>query len=285
MNRRQFLKLASAAGLTFLGANRAHAVGLAPSSLELVRVHLDRPNLPAAFHGFKIAFMADVHFGSTGVTSGLVEQAFEMAMAETPDVICFGGDLITGWSSSSSLPEFLSICRSIRAPQGVYAVMGNHEFGWGETEAMRAFERSGIRMLRNETVFLTRGSDRLPLIGIDNMFNQTWTAVQKNVEVIGVDPNAVVLEHTPDFAPVLPPNFAGTLLSGHTHGGQIILPVLRQTMTASRFGLRYVSGLYPVGRGVMYVTRGVGAVLVPMRIGCPPEVTLLEFSSSRQTAA
>lgn len=261
-------------------------MGLDPSCLELVRVNLERPMMPASFDGFKIAFLSDVHYGSGGVSARLVERALEMAMAEHPDVLCFGGDLITGWSGKKSLPEFLSIVRGARAPQGVFGILGNHEFNWGESGAMAEFERSSIRILRNETVFLTRGHDRLPMVGLDNMFDQTWSAVQNSVAQIATHPDCIVLEHTPDFASVLAKtSFRGILLSGHTHGGQILLPILGQTMTASRFGLDYVSGLYPAGQGVMYVTRGVGAVLVPMRIGCPPEVTILELSNAKRVEA
>lgn len=226
--------------------------------------------------------MADIHYGSTGVSAGLVEKAMEMATAENPDAICFGGDLITGWTRRTSLSEFLSIAKSVRAPLGVYAIMGNHEFHFGESDVMREFEGSNIRMLRNETVFLSRGRGRLPLLGLDNEFSQTWKAVRRNLEEIERYPDGIVLQHTPDLAPNLPPAFRGAMLSGHTHGGQIILPFVHQMMTASRFGLRYVSGLYPVAQGVMYVTRGVGAVLVPLRIGCPPEVTILEWSGASQ---
>lgn len=242
--------------------------------------------MPPAFNGFKIAFLSDVHYGSAGVSAALVERALDLAMAERPDVLCFGGDLITGWSARKSLPEFLSIVRSASAPQGVFGILGNHEFNWGESGAMREFERSSIRILRNETVFLTRGRDSLPMVGLDNLFDRTWDAVRRSVSDIEKYPDCIVLEHTPDFADVLARSaFRGVLLSGHTHGGQILLPLLGQTMTASRFGLDYVAGLYPAGRGLMYVTRGVGAVLVPMRIGCPPEVTIVELSKPQRTEA
>lgn len=226
--------------------------------------------------------MADLHYGSAGVSAELLEKAFELAMAEQPDVICFAGDMVTEWSRSTSLEDVLSMAEVLRAPQGVYGVMGNHEFNWGEKESQRAFERSKVRLLRNESVFLSRGEVRVPLVGLDNMFNQSLQAVRKQISEIESHPNAIVVEHTPDFAPMIKPSFRGLLLCGHTHGGQILLPLIGQAATASRFGLKYSSGLYPVGRGAMYITRGIGAVGIPCRIGCPPEVTILEISGAAQ---
>lgn len=257
-------------------------MGLSPDSIEVVRVRVERPLLPESFHGFKIALMADLHYGSSGVSAELMEKAFELAMAEQPDVICFAGDMVTEWSRSTSLEYVLSIARVLRAPQGVYGVMGNHEFNWGEKESMRAFKRSNIHLLRNESVFLSRGKIRVPLIGLDNMFNQPLRDVRRQMAEIESHPGAIVVEHTPDFAPMIESFFRGLLLCGHTHGGQILLPLIGQAATASRFGLKYSSGLYPVGRGAMYITRGIGAVGIPCRIGCPPEVTILEISGATQ---
>jgi len=269
-----------------MGARSVHGLGLSPDCLELVRVKLDRPTWPKSFHGLKIAFLSDIHYGGGGgVGSALVLRSIEMAQAERPDVFCFGGDLITGWGERGSLADLVSMVRDVTAPLGAYAVLGNHEFNWGERDVMREFDRTGVRLLRNETIFLERGPGRIPLTGLDNMFNLTWREVRRQMESLEDHPGAIVLEHTPDLAPMLPDSFHGTLLAGHTHGGQIILPFVRQAMTASRFGLKYVAGLYPAGRGAMYITRGVGAVLVPMRIGCPPEVTIIEFSVAGQERA
>lgn len=260
-------------------------MGLTPSSIEVVRVKIERPRLPASFHGFRIAFLSDLHYGSPGVRAALMERAVELAMAEHPDVLCYGGDMVTGWSEPKSLGEILTIVGSAQAPLGTYAVMGNHEFLWGETAVMRAFEKTSIRLLRNETAQLVRGAARLPLIGLDNLLHQNLSDVEAQLREIESHRACVVIEHTPDIAPLFRPSFSGVVLSGHTHGGQILLPLLGQTISSSRFGSRYVSGLYPVENGAMYVTRGVGAVLLPARVGCPPEVTLIELVRSQETSA
>ncbi len=285
MNRRQFLKAAAAGGLGIAGGARVYGAGLDPADIDVSRVTLGSRNLPASFHGLKIVFLSDLHHGSAGVHTDLLERALEMAAAAQPDIICFGGDLITGWSGADSLKEFLAMARGIQAPLGVYACMGNHEFLWGETNVMREFERSSIRLLRNETVTLKRGEGLLPLIGIDNLYNQKFKSVQDRIRQIESQPASLVLEHTPDIAPLFGPDFSGVLLCGHTHGGQIRLPLIGQAMSSSRYGLRYVAGLYPVAAGSMYVTRGVGAVLFPARIMCPPEVAVIELSPEQEIPA
>lgn len=233
----------------------------------------------------KIAFLSDIHCGTPGVTPGLVERSLALAAAERPDVLCFGGDLLTGWSGMDSLDDFLAVAKTLNPPMGMYSVLGNHEFMADVDEIARKLDRSRIRLLRNETVELRRGGNTLSLAGLDNVFNQTLSSVQSEIAKIEQMNCPIVLEHTPDLAPMFGESFNGILLCGHTHGGQIILPIVQQAATASRFGLRYSAGLYPAGGGVMYITRGVGAVVLPVRIGCPPEVTILELQGPRETSA
>ncbi|MBI4178563.1 metallophosphoesterase [bacterium] len=280
MNRRQFLR-AMAAGGVAAALPLSYGMGLHPSGIEVVRARINLPFLPPAFNGLKVALLSDLHYGAVGVTAGLVEAAFERTLQARPDVICLGGDLVTG-RTSGLMRDVLAMLRGVSAPLGIFAALGNHEFRWGiESSAAAEFGKSPVHLLRNETVFLKRGGARLPLIGLDNFFNQPLDTLRRLLPELESRP-CLVLEHSPDFAALLSPRFNGLVLAGHTHGGQVVLPGIGRMLSASRFGLRYVAGEYPAGGGRMYITRGIGAVLVPFRVGCPPEVSILELSTDRR---
>lgn len=262
-----------------VSAGHAYGFGLSPSDIEVVRTDVARPSLPSAFQGFRIAYISDIHYGSSGIRRGLVEQAFWLAIQHRPDILCLGGDIITGWSAPDSLSEVLAIVRGVSAPLGVYAVLGNHEFRWGADKSTALFEQAGIRTLRNERVDLTKNGMSIPLVGLDNAFNQTMPKLRRQIDALNQLRDAIVLQHTPDIAPMMGSSFRGLIVSGHTHGGQIILPLVGQVATASRFGLVYSAGLFPAGGGTMYISRGVGAVVIPMRIHCPPEVSIIDIAA------
>jgi len=290
LNRREFLKTAVAFSATAVSSSSSsssffNGLGLSPEEIELVRVRVRRPDLPRAFEGMTIALLTDLHQGSPGVRPALIERAAEIAMSVRPDLICLGGDFISGWGARGDIREFLSIVRGLAAPMGVFAVLGNHEFMSGPDLATRSFDHSSIRLLRNEVVTLHKDHQQLDFIGLDNYCNQPLKSLREQIERVSGHPGSLILEHSPDLAPMLGPAFDGLILCGHTHGGQIMIPMLGQIASSSRFGQKYVAGLYPVGRGVMYISRGVGAVVIPMRIGCPPEVTVLELRSGVHGAA
>jgi uncharacterized protein len=286
INRRTFLKLGAASGIVAGGTLALFncPIGLNPSNLVIDRKDLRLPSIPYEFDGVKIALISDVHMGSTGVEPDLIEHLLTTIENEQPDLLLLDGDLVTSWAALDNLTEFLKQVAQVKTPMGTFAVLGNHEFHHSLLELEDRFTRAGIRLLRNETIPLQRNGAEMPLVGLDNHFNQEEGFVRELIQDIARLPSPIVLEHGPDLAPMLSKDFDGALLCGHTHGGQIILPVIGQVFTASRYGTRYVKGLYPVGRGTMYITSGVGAVILPIRIGVPPELSILTLRSTKRLA-
>lgn len=248
-----------------------YADGLAPDDIHTSRLSVVSPRIRKSF---TLAFISDLHIGMYGVRDRLYESAVERVMAERPDLILLGGDLLYG--GRASLAHAVSILAPLTAPLGVFSVLGNHEFRWDADECRRMLDASpNLRLLRDERVVLEAGGGRVALYGLDNFFSRTVKSQRGLIEDIRHDVWPLVLEHTPDLAPELGREFSGLLLAGHTHGGQIVLPGVRGLASASKYGSHFLGGRYAVGRGEMYVTRGVGAVMLPVRIGCPPEIVIV----------
>jgi hypothetical protein len=242
--------------------------------LRVVRERLALPRLPAAFAGLKVAFLADIHHSAT-IPLSHVRKAVALALAEKPDVILLGGDYVA-WASRYIAPCTEAL-RPLAAPLGVFSVLGNHD-SWQGAPAVRAgLERAGFTDLTNRGVWLRRGQARLRLGGVGDL----WTENQDLAAALGdIDPaeGALVLSHNPDFAETLVGTGVDLLLSGHTHGGQVVVPFLGSPVIPSRYGMKYAGGLCRGPRCLVYVTRGVGTVGPPVRFACRPEVNVLELA-------
>lgn len=282
-SRRRFLKTvlgalaAGGAGTAWAGLHEAH-------DCRVLSVDAPLPHLPAAFTGLRVAFMADTHH-SANVSLAYLERVVAMTNALRPDLILLGGDyVLRRWDNDhpSSLPYVrpgIGVFGGLHAPLGVFAVLGNHD-GWDvHVGAIRdALASNGIPELRNRGVWLERGGARLRLAGTEDL----WTG-RPDVDAALGDARAgdavLLLQHNPDFVEELRDPRVGLVLSGHTHGGQIVVPGLGWApRVPSRYGQKYLHGFCrgPGGTRV-FVTRGVGTIGPPVRLGSPPEVALLSL--------
>lgn len=256
-----------------------YAVRVEPTWLELNRHDVPIPDLPDAFAGLRIVQLSDFHYGKR-VTADYLQEAVQLAHAQDPDLIVLTGDFIhKGYKYVSRAAEVLG---RLSAPQGVYAVLGNHDFsirnGLGirrhrhlhqaVTEALTA---QGIRVLRNESVRLTRGRDRLHLTGVEDLWSRRCD-LDRAFDGLCVSVPRVVLAHNPRTVERLNGRRCDLMLSGHTHGGQVNLPVLGR-VALSRQGRRFAAGMYQYGNTYLYVNKGVGFGL-RIRYGVRPEVAV-----------
>ena len=256
------------------------------SQIKVERVPVTLPRLPESFRGFKIAQLSDLH-SSPLVSREHLEEAVRLAMAEKPDLIVLTGDYIghTFRTSQQEVHDFdyayldnlVAALKPARAPFGVYAVLGNHDFWSGSKVTDRLcheFDQlAGVPVLRNQNVTLKKGEESIHVLGIDDYWH-TWNLGQA---LRGVPQEAVkiLLSHNPDVnRKISVSHKIDLVLSGHTHGGQITFPVLGAPFSPTR-DHRYLKGLVRDGERQTYVTRGVGHLLVPIRFNCPPEVTLI----------
>ena len=275
MNRRQFLRL-SCGGLIGLSAACAsapiYALLLEPFWLTLERVRIARKGLPSSLNGLRIAFLSDLHCGPQ-VSSDHIARAISIVQEAAPDLILLGGDYVTG-SAEYAAPCAQELTR-LRAPLGIYACLGNHDY-WTDAEAITdALQRAGIRVLRNEGMEVT---DRLWVAAVDDVW-EGRPSLEAALRRMPTDAVAVLLAHEPDYADQAAADGRVALtLSGHTHGGQVRLPLIGPPVLPY-LGQRYPAGLYRLGNMALYVTRGVGLIAPPVRFNCRPEVTLLTLTS------
>ena len=269
MPRRKWLKRAAigAAGLGGLGVYPL----LEAKWCRLRRATARLPNLPAAFQGMTVAFLSDVHHGPF-VPRSYVRSIVAMTNDLKPDLVLLGGDYShDGARYVAPVHEDLS---KLRGRIGRFAVLGNHDHWDGLGASVAGLEAAGIPLLRNRGVWLEKGSARLRLGGVGDL----WTDRVDVAEALGdaTDRDAtLLLSHNPDVAETLVDPRVGLMLSGHTHGGQVVVPLYGAPMVPSRYGQKYLQGPVRGPACDVFVSRGVGTVTLPIRLFCRPEVVLL----------
>jgi predicted MPP superfamily phosphohydrolase len=257
-------------------------------NLELVKLKVGLKRLPNAFDGLKVGQITDIHAGPL-VNRELIRDGVDRIMSARPDLIVLTGDFVSGatkilWTTYGGFREkHYAYCMEelsrLTAPLGVFAVLGNHDF-WSGIEVtekiVSGLKNSGVTVLRNEFHILERGGETLQLIGVDDYWEGSYSlsGALKNVPE---DDCRLLLSHNPDVNEDVenlgePIDF---IISGHTHGGQIVFPLAGALYIPSPFGQKYRAGLVRDGRRQTYVSRGLGLFFVPIRLNCPPDVSLL----------
>lgn len=297
-SRRYFFRTVTAAAgaAPFLGA----VYGFAAERLDyqIRRVEIPIANLPPALDGMKIAQLSDIHL-SGYMPRAQVRRAVDMANELGADLAVVTGDFIT--SASDPLADCIEEIRELRAPLGVWGCNGNHEiYARAEDAAQRLFAQAGMKLLRSENAQLTFKGAPFNLMGVDYQRERTSGGRRQQMlasaaPLVRRDMPNILLSHNPNSF-----NRAAELgieltLSGHTHGGQIQVEILDHRLSPARFITDYVAGLFtrPLGANSMlasrelpasgnplvpaqlYVNRGLGTVGAPVRIGVPPEITLI----------
>ena len=239
-------------------------------AIEVRRHPVASARLPAAFDGFTILQLSDLHVDdSPAAMRRLAELLPQLAC----DLCVMTGDYRgkTYGPYEAALAGMAELRRHIAAP--VYAVLGNHD----SLRMVPALEAMGIRMLVNETLPLTRGGDRLHLAGIDDAHLYRTDNIAKAAAPIPPAEFSILLSHTPEVYRQAGQADFDLLLSGHTHGGQICLPGAVPLTLDSKLPRRMGAGSWRYGGMIGYTSVGVGSCILPVRINCPPEVTLHEL--------
>lgn len=272
--RRRVLRGATAAVvLAAIGAAGYGAVEAATPRVVRVRIPLRR--LPADFAGTRIALVTDVHVGpARGI--GFTRKIVDIVNAERPDLVLIGGDLVDG--TVAKVGPDLAPLADLSAPLGVFGVSGNHEFYAGDGGRwLDLWDTLGIHTLRNSRVELRRGDAVVDLAGIHDLTSPAPYEPDLKAALAGRDPDRAVLLLAHQPAQVLEAAELGVDLqmSGHTHGGQMwplgyLVPLQQPSVT----------GLDRFGDTVLYTSRGAGAWGPPVRVATPPEITLIELTTT-----
>ncbi len=232
-------------------------------------------NWPKELDGLKIAVLSDIHVGANFIDDRKLRLIVERTNQLQPEMIVILGDYMT---DARIEPEvFGAVLKDLKAPLGVYSVLGNHDWWWDGTRVRRGLEANGIKVLENEVVEVKARGSSVWLAGLADL----WTRPQYIDETIAKVPTGqpvIALTHNPDIFPRVPQRVP-LMLAGHTHGGQVRFPIIGTLIEPSRFGERFVRGHVFENNHHLFVTTGIGTSIIPVRFGVPPEIVLLTVRS------
>jgi predicted MPP superfamily phosphohydrolase len=269
MSRRTAIRTLVATGVGGLAGAGAYRVVYTPDPVQLSNVTVPVVGLPPGLTGLRIGLMTDVH-RSRWVSSEAVATAVALLQSAQPDLIVLGGDYVT-WGDTQYVGPSAEDLGRLTAPHGVFAILGNHD---GDRDMPAALTAQGISVLKDARTRLTIKHESLELAGI-----RFWTRRGAELAKVlrGATGTVVLLAHDPRRLTEAIELQVPLVLSGHTHGGQVVLPGVG-AVAARKFPV--VAGLARRDATTLYVSRGVGTVYVPVRINCPPEVAILTLESA-----
>jgi predicted MPP superfamily phosphohydrolase len=244
------------------------------------------PRLPAAFDGYRILQLSDLHMSHIGRREEILNHA--IAGVGVPDLIAMTGDLI---HTPRGIQPFLELAAQWRANDGIYAIFGNseHKNGVRAPSFASALAGRGIVPLLNCSIRLDRGGESIYLLGVDDPVSG-YDLIDKATQGVPHGCFQLLLMHSPDSVGLAVAHGIDLVLSGHTHGGQIKLPLIGPLHTHSHLGLSMSNGLYGgkqlhrligfrPGRTRLYVTRGIGVSGLAIRFLCRPEISVITLRS------
>ena len=289
--RRRFLARSADVALALPLTTGAGAALITPHMLKVRKHTFNFSSLPAAFDGLRMVQISDLHLG-TFSSEAPVRRLVAAVQAQQPDVVFFTGDLVN-YRAQEAEP-FLPLLKKIQAPLGVYAVLGNHDYGayypWPNPQARRRnfrrllqlFPEMGWRLLRNEHVLLQKDGARIAVVGLENW--NRYGRLQKAdyaraTRHLPPDIFRIVLAHDPHYFEdhLWKKKRADLTLSGHTHGFQMGIEIGKWRWSPAQYMYRFWADAYQWPGQTLYVSRGAGMVGLPFRIGIWPEITVFEL--------
>jgi predicted MPP superfamily phosphohydrolase len=273
--RRQFLRWAAAASTVAIAGD---SILLEPNRPRIVRQEFSLSRWPERMSGFTIALLSDFHYDPYFSIHPL-HAAIPMVNNLRPDLIVLTGDFVsapllgTDRKAALAAEPCARLLRQMTAPYGLWAVMGNHDEVTDRRHVTQALEAENIRVLANESEAIERDGARFWLAGVNDVLGRT-ADLPRTLRRVPANDAVILLAHEPDFADEASRFPVDLQLSGHSHGGQIRVPLLPPLYLPS-LAKKYILGTYHIGPLTLYTNAGLGTIGVPMRLNCPPEITLL----------
>lgn len=242
------------------------------SGISRVRTYeFTHPDVPAAFDGFRIAFVSDLHYKSLFKEKGL-DNLVKLLREQHADVLLIGGDLHEG---CEYVPPVIAALSEVKTPMGAYAVLGNNDYEACYSDIVREMDKCGMHLLEHKVDTLRRDGEEILIAGVRNPFD-----LKKNgtSPTLGLSPDdfVILLTHTPDYAEDVPITNTDLILAGHTHGGQVTLFGLYAPILPSHYGQRFRTGLeYNSLLTPMIITNGIGTSNKNIRLFAPSEVVMI----------
>ena len=257
------------------------AFWLEPASLTVVeeRLELEWPAEP-----LRIAVLTDLHVGSPFNGIAKLRQVVDLTNAAKPQIICILGDLVTqGVLGGHFIPPepIAAELGRLRAEFGVFGVLGNHDNWLDHDRVARALMDNGVRLVEDTAERVMVNLRPLWIAGISDLWTRPHNVTQAFAVVPADGTPVIALTHNPDIFPQLPARVTLTL-AGHTHGGQVRLPLIGAPIVPSQFGQRFAAGLVVEEGRRLYVATGIGTSIIPVRFRVPPAVTILTLVNSKE---
>ena len=267
-----------------------------PYNFQLKKTNVYIKNLPASFDGYKIIQISDIHLGSWDKNFKILETVIQMINSQNADIILFSGDLVNNFSEETIGWDKYFI--QLKSKSGNFAVLGNHDYGdysfWVSKKdkqanldrIKQAIHDFGFKLLLNENKTLYKGSDSISLIGVENWGKPPFPKYGNlNKALSGISENTIqiLITHDPSHweAEVVGKQNIALTFSGHTHAAQMGIKIGQILHSPSSFIYKQFDGLYEKNNQFIYVNRGLGFIGLPLRIGVPPEISLITLKKAK----
>jgi predicted MPP superfamily phosphohydrolase len=279
LSRRRFLKMALSAAAAMPFAASFYGAVAARFGKMVERVTVPVRDLPPQLDGLTIIQMSDIHVGLF-MSESRVREFVEIANNLSPDIVALTGDFLA--SRREQVAPFMNAISGLEAKYGVFGCLGNHdEYAHSERLLAKEFDRAGFKMLRNENRLIDVAGAKLNIIGVDFIGKSgNGEKLKTALDGIPLEGTTLLLCHSPYPFDQAARMGIDLMLSGHTHGGQIVLALGDYLLTPARLATVFLSGLFRIDGSHLYVNRGLGTTGPPIRIGAPPEITHITLKAA-----
>jgi uncharacterized protein len=286
LTRRKFLRMGAAGTAVAALGTAGDGMIFAANRPQLVSIEVHLPRLAESWDGFRIAQLSDFHYDDLFSVVPL-RKAVDIVNRLQPDLIVLTGDFVSApvgnsrRGSARRAARMIEPCAGLltqmRAPSGMLAVLGNHDLDTDAAHIASVLRSHAIPVLRNHSISLERGGKRLWLAGVDDVLAGK-PDLDLALQGIPPDETVVLLAHEPDWADYVAHYPVDLQLSGHSHGGQVRLPLVG-ALYLPNLARKYPWGLRRIGPLTLYTNAGIGTIRVAIRLNCPPEITLITLRS------
>jgi predicted MPP superfamily phosphohydrolase len=281
INRRKFIKRVAAAGVAAIAVD---STLIEPNRPRLIRKEIALRRWPSQLNGFTIALLSDFHYDPY-FSVHPIRSAVEVVNGLQPDLIALTGDFVSvplvgnSAKGAADAEPCAQLLGKLRAPRGVWSVLGNHDVFSSADRVTNALHAAGIPMLSNKSVAIEKDGARFWLGGVEDVLAGR-ADVSRTVRGIPSEEAVVLMAHEPDYADYVAGYPVDLQLSGHTHGGQVRFPFMRP-LYLPPLAKKYVWGLFKIRDLTLYTNAGIGTVELPVRWNCPPEITFITVRKSQ----